>query len=252
MFRDITIGQYYPTGSVIHKLDPRVKLIATCLFIISIFTFKNLSGYIVAAAYLLIVIIVSKVPLRYILKGFRSVLILVIFTAVFNLYAAGVISALFFVIRIIFIIMGSSLLTYTTTPKQLTDGIEKLFGPLNKIKVPVHEFALIMSLALRFIPILVEETDKIIKAQTSRGANYDEGGLIVKAKSVISLLIPLLASAMRRAGDLALAMDARCYNGGEGRTKMKPLMYVKRDYVAYAVVLLYLILLFALGRYVNL
>ena len=252
MFRDITIGQYYPTGSVIHKLDPRVKLIATCLFIISIFTFKNMSGYIAAAAYLLIVIIVSKVPLRYILKGFRSVLILVIFTAVFNLYAAGAISALFFVIRIIFIIMGSSLLTYTTTPKQLTDGIEKLFGPLNKIKVPVHEFALIMSLALRFIPILVEETDKIIKAQTSRGANYDEGGLIVKAKSVISLLIPLLASAMRRAGDLALAMDARCYNGGEGRTKMKPLMYVKRDYVAYAVVLLYLILLFALGRYVNL
>jgi len=252
MLRDITIGQYYPTGSVIHKLDPRVKLVATCLFIISIFTIKSFAGYIAAAGYLLAVIAVSGVPLRYILKGFRAVLILIIFTAAFNLYAAGVKSALFFVIRIIFVIMGSSLLTYTTTPKQLTDGIEKLLGPLNKIRIPVHEFALIMSLALRFIPILVEETDKIIKAQTSRGANYDEGGLIAKAKSVVSLLIPLLVSAIRRATELALAMDARCYNGGEGRTKMKPLLYVGRDYVAYVIVLLYLIVSFILGRYVIL
>ncbi len=250
MLRDITIGQYYPTGSVIHKLDPRVKLVATCLFIISIFTFKDMPGYIAATVYLFAVIIMSEVPVRYIMRGLRAVLILIIFTAVFNLYSAGIKSALFFVVRVVYLIVGSSLLTYTTTPNQLTDGIEKLFKPLNKIRIPVHDFALIMSLALRFIPILAEEADKIIKAQTSRGANYDEGGLMVKAKSVVSLLIPLLTSAMRRAGDLSLAMDARCYNGGEGRTKMKPLRYAGRDFVAYAVVLLYFIISFILGRYV--
>lgn len=267
MLRDITIGQYYPTGSVIHRLDPRVKLAGTFLFIISIFAFDNYAGYVISLLYLGAVIFISKVPLRHILKGVKPIIFLIIFTAVmhlfftpgddvlFRFYAlkityAGVKKAVFMVVRLLFLITGSAIMTYTTTPNQLTDGIEKSFGPLNKIHIPVHEFALMMSLALRFIPILMEEADKIIKAQSSRGADFEEGNIFKRISSVISILIPLLVSAMERAKDLALAMDARCYHGGEGRTKMKPLKYEVKDYVSYGIILMYMITSVAVGRFI--
>lgn len=267
MLRDITIGQYYPTGSIVHRLDPRVKLAGTFLFIISIFTFQNFRGYIVALIYLGTVIYISKVPLKYILKGIKPIIFLITFTAVIHLFLTpgddilfrfyalkitytGLKKALFMVIRLLFLIAGSGIMTYTTTPNQLTDGIEKALKPLNKIHVPVHEFALMMSLALRFIPILMEEADKIIKAQSSRGADFEEGNIFRKISGIVSILIPLLVSAMERAKDLALAMDARCYHGGDGRTKMKPLKYLTRDYVSYGIILLYMVSSVVVGRFV--
>ena len=257
MLRDITIGQYYHKNSIIHRLDPRVKLAGTFLYIISLFCIKNMPGYIPAFAYIAVVTILSGVPIKHILKGLKPVILLIVLTAVINLFMTtggdvlftvfrlaiterGVYKAAYFVIRLLFLIISSSLLTYTTTPNELTDGIEKAFKPLNKIRIPVHEFALIMSLALRFIPILVEETDKIIKAQSARGADFEEGKMTERVRNMVSVLVPLIVSAMRRADDLALAMDARCYHGGEGRTKMKPLMYMARDYVGYAVICIYL------------
>ncbi len=265
MLRDITIGQYYPKKSIIHRLDPRVKLAGTFLYIISLFCIKNLPGYLPALLYITAVIILSGVPLKHILKGLKPVIFLIVLTAVINLFMTtggsvlftflkltiterGAYKAAFFVLRLLFLIISSSLLTYTTTPNELTDGIEKAFKPLNKIKIPVHEFALIMSLALRFIPILVEEADKIIKAQSARGADFEEGKMIERIKNMVSVLVPLLVSAMRRADDLALAMDARCYHGGEGRTKMKPLMYMARDYAGYAVICMYFVLAVTAGR----
>ncbi len=267
MLRDITIGQYYPTGSVIHKLDPRVKLAGTFLFIISIFTFKNYPGYIVSLIYLGMVIFISKVPLKHILKGIKPIIFLMVFTAVihlfftsgddilFEFYAvkityAGLKKAVFIIVRLLFLITGSAIMTYTTTPNQLTEGIEKAFGPLNKAHIPVHEFALMMSIALRFIPILMEEADKIIKAQSSRGADFEEGNIIKRISGIVSILIPLLVSAMERAKDLALAMDARCYHGGEGRTKMKPLRYTAKDYISYGIILVYMVTSVAAGRFI--
>lgn len=253
MLRDITIGQYYPTGSVIHKLDPRVKLVATILFIISLFPFDTIAVYALATVYLASVLVMSKVPLKYIIKGLKPVVLLIVLTGLMNLLLTqgddvifeywkftitmeGAKKAFFMVLRLIYLVIGSSLMTYTTTPNELTDGIEKALRPLNKIKVPVHEFALMMSLALRFIPILIEEADKIIKAQSSRGGNFEEGKFIDRAKSMIAILIPLLVSAIQRAGDLAMAMDARCYHGGAGRTKLRPLRYSGHDFIAYLIV----------------
>lgn len=256
MIRDITIGQYYPSNSILHRIDPRVKLIGTLFFIISLFIFKSFYGYIAVALFFACVIKLSKVPFFYIMKGMKAVMMLLLFTMFFNLFFVpgepvfqwsfikitdkGIITAIFMGIRLSFLILGSSLMTFTTTPNQLTDGLEKGMRPLNRIKVPVHEIAMMMSIALRFIPILLEETDKIMKAQMARGADFESGGIIKRAKSLIPLLVPLFVSAFRRANDLAMAMEARCYRGGDGRTKMKPLRYNRRDAFAYTILFLYL------------
>ena len=255
MLRDITLGQYYQADSVVHRLDPRVKLVSTILYIISLFLFQNAVGYLIAALFLAAVIKISKVPFRFMVRGMKAILFLLLITVVFNLFLTpgeplvhiwkltitdkGLKTAIFMALRLSFLIIGSSVMTLTTTPNQLTDGLEKLLGPLKKVRVPVHEISMMMSIALRFIPILLEETDKIMKAQIARGADFESGNLIKKAKALVPLLVPLFISAFRRANDLAMAMEARCYRGGEHRTKMKPLHYEKRDFVVYAVVIFY-------------
>ena len=259
MLRDITLGQYYPADSVIHKLDPRTKLFATLLFIISVFSFDGIVGFTVMTAFLFGVIALSKVPLSFMLRGLKAIMILLVIAGLFNLFLTpgqvlwsiwkihitreGLRNAVLMTIRMVYLIMGSSVMTLTTTPNQLTDGLEKALKPLQKINVPVHEIAMMMSIALRFIPILIEETDKIMKAQMARGADFETGGLVKKAKNMVPLLVPLFVSAFRRANDLALAMEARCYVGGEGRTKMMPLVYHKVDRLAYVVVIAYFVLL---------
>ena len=264
MIRDITIGQYYPAKSILHRLDPRVKLVCTLLYLVSLFLFRSVPGYIVATIFLAIIIKISTVPFSYIVRGLKPIVMLLMITVLFNLFLkrdgevlfhawiftiteGGLITAVYMAIRLIYLIIGSSLMTFTTTPNELTDGIEALLHPLNRIHVPVHEVAMMMSIALRFIPILLEETDKIMKAQIARGADLESGNMIQKAKSMIPILVPLFVSAFRRANDLAMAMEARCYRGGEGRTKMKPLHYQKRDYVAYIVVIVYVIAVVLIG-----
>ena len=255
MLRDITIGQYYPAESVLHKLDPRTKLMATLIYVVSLFVFRGLAGYVAVTVALCLVIWLSKVPVGYMVKGLKAIVVILLITAVFNLFLTpgetifivwkfkityeGLQNAGFMVIRLIYLILGSSVLTLTTTPNQLTDGLEKSMKPLNKIHVPVHEIAMMMSIALRFIPILIEETDKIMKAQLARGADFESGNLLKKAKSMVPLLVPLFVSAFRRANDLAMAMEARCYHGGAGRTKMKPLKYRRLDGAAYIIVFVY-------------
>ena len=256
MLKDITLGQYYPADSVMHKLDPRVKLFGTLIYIISLFVFKGLPAFILAAIFLVVLIKLSKVPFSYMVKGLKTIVLIMLFAAVFNLFLTpgtklvsfwiftityeGLKNAVVMMVRLIFLIIGTSLMTLTTTPNELTDGLEKALSPLKYIKVPVHEIAMMMSIALRFIPILIEETDKIMKAQMARGADFEHGNLIQKAKNMVPLLVPLFVSAFRRANDLAMAMEARCYRGGEGRTKMKPLHYQKRDRMAYLTLLVYL------------
>ena len=256
MIRDITLGQYYPAGSILHKLDPRVKLVGTMIFLIAVFSYRGIPGLVCITVCLATLIKLSKVPFSYMVKGLRAIVVLLALTCVFNLFLTpgevvfsfwkititkeGINLSFRMVLRLIYLILGTSLMTLTTTPNQLTDGLEQGLKPLNRIHVPVHELAMMMSIALRFIPILIEETDKIMKAQTARGANFDEGGLIKKAKSMVPLLVPLFISAFRRANDLALAMEARCYHGGEGRTKLHPLQYQTRDYVAYALMVVFL------------
>jgi len=263
MIRDITIGQYYPVESILHRLDPRVKLLGTFAFIISLFIFESFYAYIAVVLFLVTIIKLSKVPFRFIVKGLKAIVILLLFTMFFNLFFTpgksvinwwiinitdkGIHMAAFMGIRLTFLILGSSLMTFTTTPNQLTDGLEKVMKPLNRIKVPVHEISMMMSIALRFIPILLEETDKIMKAQMARGADFESGGILKRAKSLIPLLVPLFVSAFRRANDLAMAMEARCYRGGDGRTKMKPLHYKRRDHIAYLLLLLYLGVLFTIN-----
>lgn len=269
MIRDITIGQYYPSKSILHKLDPRVKLVSTFLYLISLFLFKSIPGYIVATAFLVSIIKLSKVPFGYIVKGLKAIIILLMITVLFNLFLTregnvlfskwiftitegGLRTAVYMALRLIYLILGSSLMTFTTTPNELTDGIEKLFKPLQKIHLPVHEMAMIMSIALRFIPILLDETDRIMKAQLARGADFENGNIIQRAKGMIPILVPLFVSAFRRATDLAMAMESRGYHGGEGRTKMKPLKYKRRDFIAYGIVIGYVIAVFFIGRYVPL
>ncbi len=264
MLRDITLGQYYQADSVIHRMDPRTKLIGTVIFIISLFIFRNAAAFGVATIFLIAVISLSKVPFRFMIRGMRSILVLLLFTVVFNLFLtpgepifqfwkltvtdAGLKNAIFTMIRLMYLIIGTSVMTLTTTPNNLTDGLESLMNPLRAIHVPVHEVAMVMSIALRFIPNLLEETDKIMKAQMARGADFDHGGLITRAKSLIPILVPLFVSAFRRANDLAMAMEARCYRGGEGRTKMRPLIYKKLDYTAFFVMAVYLAAVIAAGR----
>ena len=265
MIRDITIGQYYPANSKLHRLDPRVKIVCTLLFLISLFCIQNVRGYVVATLFLVAVIGISKVPFKFIVKGLRPIIMLLMITVIFNLLLTktgtvifeiwifkitdeGLRTAGYMTIRLIYLILGSSLMTFTTTPNALTDGIEKLLWPLRTIKVPVHEIAMMMSIALRFIPILLEETDKIMKAQIARGADLESGNMIQRAKAMIPILVPLFVSAFRRATDLAMAMEARCYRGGEGRTKMKPLVYQKKDYMAYAIMIVYFVVAVLVGR----
>ena len=255
MFREITLGQYYQTESPLHSLDPRVKLIGTIVFIISLFIVNSFAGYGVCAVFLIAMIKLSHVPFRYIIRGMKTILFLLMITVAFNLFLTpgepilhiwkltmtreGLALAVKMAVRLTFLIIGSSLMTLTTTPNQLTDALENVMGPLKKLHVPVHEISMMMSIALRFIPILMEETDKIMKAQIARGADFESRNLIKKIKSLVPLLVPLFISAFRRANDLALSMEARCYRGGDGRTKMKPLVYTKKDMLAYAVLVLF-------------
>lgn len=255
MFDSITLGQYYQTDSPLHRLDPRVKLVATFAYIISLFVVNTFLGYIIAGVFLLIVIRLSNVPFHYIVRGMKAILVLLLITVAFNLFLTpgqvlwkvwiftitreGLTFAIKMAIRLSFLIIGSSIMTLTTTPTSLTDAMESLMGPLKKLHVPVHEISMMMSIALRFIPILMEETDKIMKAQIARGADFESKNLMKKIRSLVPLLVPLFISAFRRANDLAMAMEARCYRGGEGRTKMKPLVYHRRDAAAYIVLILF-------------
>jgi energy-coupling factor transport system permease protein len=265
MIRDITIGQYYQTDSVIHRLDPRVKLTGTLLYIVTLFLVQNVWGYLLATLALAGVIKLSKVPLAFIVRGMRAIVFILGITVVFNMFLTpgepifsfwiftltweGIRTAMFMGWRLILLIIGSSLMTLTTTPNHLTDGMEKSLNPLNKIGVPVHEIAMMMSISLRFIPILLEETDKIMKAQIARGADFESGNIIQKAKAMVPLLVPLFISAFRRANDLAMAMESRCYRGGEGRTKMKPLVYQKADRIAYVCMITFMAFDIFVGRF---
>lgn len=256
MIRDITIGQYYPVESVIHALDPRTKLVITFLYLISLFLANNKYMYLLAMAVLIFYILLSKVPLRYMLKGLRGILFFIIISVVLNMFFTpgepfidwwfvhiswqGFRTACYTMLRIVFLVLGASVITYTTTPTKLTDGLEQGFHWLNRFKVPVHEVAMMVSIALRFIPILIEELDKIMKAQQARCADFENGNIITRLKSLFPVILPMFVSAIRRANELALAMEARCYRGGEGRTKMKPLKYKAVDGVAYTVLFFYL------------
>lgn len=252
---DVGIGQYYETNSILHKLDPRTKLFFVVIYIVSIFVAKEIYAFALLTAIMLLTVIVSRVPLRVILKGLKPIMVIVIFTAVLNmflttaeseplfsveiipnfwtltLYLEGLINAGILALRIIILIVETSVLfSYTTTPIELTDGLEMALSPLKKIKVPVHEFAMMMTIALRFIPTLVDETTKIMNAQKARGADFSSGGLIKRAKALIPIIIPLFISSFRRAEELATAMECRCYHGGNGRTRMKKLKMRARDY----------------------
>lgn len=257
MIRDITIGQYYPKDSIIHRLDARVKFVGTIIFIVSLFVFDSFWGYIPATAAFVSVVALSKIPPRFILKGLRPMLVLLIFMMLFNLFLTpgttvlfsfwkitvtkeGVLTAVFMGVRLVLLLLGSSMMTYTTTPTALTAGMESLFGFLKVFRVPVHEVAMMMSIALRFIPILLEETDKIMKAQQARGADFENGNIFKRAKALLPILVPLFISAFRRAGDLAQAMEARCYHGGDGRTKLNPMKLKGRDIAGFIVLAAYL------------
>ena len=264
MMKDITIGQYYQTESPLHRLDPRVKITGTFIFIVTLFVAKNVTSYAVATAFLIAVILLSRVPFSFIVRGMKAVVIILLITVVFNLFLTpgiplvsfwrfritgeGLKTAAYTAVRLTYLIIGSSIMTLTTTPNNLTDGLESLMKPLKLFRVPVHEIAMMMSIALRFIPILMEETDKIMKAQLSRGADFESGGIIKRSRALIPLLVPLFVSAFRRANDLAMAMEARCYHGGEGRTKMKPLVYRGADFTAYIVLIIYFALIVAAQR----
>ena len=256
MIREMTLGQYYKADSILHKLDPRVKLLGTLLFVITLFFPKSLLSLGIATAFLILIVKLSKVPVSMMIRGVKPLFIIICFSAIINMISVsgdmlvkigpitiakqGLWMAFYLVVRLVYLVIGSSVMTFTTTPNQLTDGLEKGFHFLKKVHVPVHEIAMMMSIALRFIPILLEETDKIMKAQIARGADFENGNLIQKAKNMIPLLVPLFISAFRRANDLAMAMEARCYHGGDHRTQMKPLHYQSRDYIAYGVMFAYL------------
>ncbi len=263
--KDITLGQYFPGSTILHRLDPRTKLILTVVFIVALFLAKHLVGYGVLLLTLGILIAVSKIKLKVILKGLKPILFIIIFTGILNLFFTpgepiwqlgflkltmeGVWAAIFMVLRISMLIVCTFLLTYTTSPILLTDGLESLMNPLKKIKVPVHELAMMMSIALRFIPTLIEETDKIMSAQKARGADFDTGNLLDKAKALIPLLVPLFISAFRRADELAVAMECRCYHGGEGRTRLRQLKYKTPDIIAITGGLLLCVGVYVLGRF---
>lgn len=249
--KDITLGQYFPGNSIVHRLDPRTKLIAVVLYIVALFLAKSFVTYGIMFLLLAVSIAVSKVPVKSIFRGMKPVVFIVIFTAILNLFYTpgdtvlvrfwiftitleGVFNAFFMVVRILMLIAGTFLLTYTTSPILLTDGLENLLGPLKKIHVPVHELAMMMSIALRFIPTLIEETDKIMSAQKARGADFETGNIFRRAKALVPILVPLFISAFRRADELATAMECRCYHGGEGRTALRVLRYKAADWLVLA------------------
>ena len=254
--KSVAFGQYYPSESVIHRLDPRIKIILTILYIVCSFLCKNLLSFALLALSAILLIVISKIPMKIVLRSLRAILFVLLFTSILNIfwtkgetplvewsfitiYPEGLYAALFIMIRISSLIIGTGmLLTYTTTPIALTDAIEDLLSPLKKLRVPVHDFAMMMTIALRFIPLLVEETDKIMTAQKSRGADFSSGGLMQRVKALIPVIIPLFASAFNRAGDLATAMECRCYHGGEGRTRMTIRRVRPRDFFALAIIIL--------------
>lgn len=256
MLKDITIGQYFPGKSVIHRLDPRFKIIITAVFITMLFSADNFLGLTVGTVFLLVSFLLSDIPLKLMMKSLKPIVPIILFTTVLNLFFLdgvtfvklgfikityeGLETSAFMIIRIIALIMGSSLLTYTTSPITLTDAIERLLSPLRKIKLPVHELAMMMTIALRFIPTLIEETDKIMSAQKARGADMESGSLLQRAKALTPILIPLFVSAFRRAEELALAMECRCYHGGEGRTRLRQLKSGAADYTALGISIVFL------------
>lgn len=264
MLKDITLGQYFPMNSVIHSLDPRTKIVFSFLFIVAVFIADSVATFALSAAFVLYIIFLSKIKISYILKALKPVLFLVIFTAVINLFFSGgedvifkfyflkitetgLTSAVFMALRVIILVSATSLLTYTTSPILLTDGIESLLSPLAKIGFPSHELAMMMTIALRFIPTLLEETDKIIMAQKARGADFESGNLIRRAKSLIPILVPLFVSSFRRADELATAMECRCYRGGKNRTRLKELKFSKLDLYALIQMLLFMAVLVTMG-----
>ena len=268
MLKNVTMGQYYPVDSVVHRLDPRVKLILTILFIVAVFMSHSFVGYILLLGFLIFACKVSNVPFRFLLKGLRPLRMIIVLTFLLNLfftpgedlwvsvwiiriYREGFLQALFYSLRLAFLVAGTSLLTLTTSPIALSDGIEKLLSPLRKIHFPAHELAMMMTIALRFIPTLLEETDKIMKAQMARGADFESGNLLVRAKAMVPLLVPLFVSAFRRAGDLAMAMESRCYHGGEGRTRLRVLKTARNDWIALAVVSLLVVLIVLEGIFLK-
>ena len=252
MLKDITLGQYYRADSVIHRMDARTKIVGTVLYMVSLFIFNNCICYALAAIFLITVMALSKIPPKFMFRGMKSILFLLLFTVFYNIFLGtgtvivkfwvfqvtyeGIVNAFYMLVRLFMLYVGSSLMTLTTTPNQLTDGLESLFKPLKVFRIPVHEMAMMMSIALRFIPILMEETDRIMKAQIARGADLESRQISKRIKSLIPILVPLFVSAFRRAGDLALAMEARCYHGGDGRTRMKEMKFAGRDVAAWFVI----------------
>ena len=265
MLSNISIGQYYPTGSIIHKLDPRVKIFFTLVFMISVFLIDRYFAYLIAGIFLLTLIKMSKVPLGFVLKGIKGILYLIIFTFVINiiftqgdtvLFKYGLLTitkegldfAVFMALRLFFLMVGTSLLTLTTSPIELTDALEKIFSPLARFGLPAQELAMMLTIALRFIPTLLDETDKIMKAQMARGADFESKNVISRAKSMIPILVPLFVSAFRRADELAMAMEARCYGSDIKRTKMKQISYKQRDFNAYFLLVAFFVLMIVTGR----
>ena len=263
MLKDITLGQYFPGSTLIHRLDPRTKLVGLVCYIVALFLAKSYYSYAFMVLVLACLSALARIRPKTLFSGLKPLLFILLFTGVINLFygsgeplvqfwffkitANGIRTAVFMVLRIMLLVCGTFLLTYTTSPLQLTDGLEKSLGWLKVFRFPVHEIAMMMSIALTFIPVLLEETDRIIKAQQARGADFESGSIIRRAKSLVPILVPLFVSAFRRANDLAIAMESRCYHGGEGRTKMRPLKYMLRDYVAYTVLILYLAAVIVIG-----
>lgn len=257
MLKDITLGQFFPGTSFIHRLDPRTKLIMLIVYIVALFTAYGWIGYAVVFVFLLSCILISKIPFKSLFRGLKPLVFILVFTAVLNLFLTdgdtvwvkfwvfkitkeGVVRAVMMLLRILMLVAGTFLLTYTTSPIALTDGLESLLSPLKRIRLPVHELAMMMCIALRFIPTLIEETDKIMSAQKARGADFETGNLFQRVKALVPILIPLFISSFRRADELATAMECRCYHGGEGRTKMKLLHYTRLDFEAFIVGILLL------------
>ena len=256
MRSEMTIGQYYPGRSILHRLDPRVKLAGTVIFLITVFLMNNLPAFILVTAAMIFCMLASGVPISFMMRGLRPILVIILLTFFMNLFTGGGQTLLFrlgpltasreglmlgirMVLRLSYLVVGASLMTLITTPNQLTSGLETGLRGLNRLRIPVHEIAMMMAIALRFIPILTEEAQRIMKAQKARGADFDSKNLIARVRGLVPLLVPLFVAAIRRADDLSLAMEARCYHGGEGRTKMHPLRYERRDHIAWILLLFY-------------
>ena len=266
MLKDITLGQYFPGNSPVHRMDPRMKLILLVVYIVALFCAVNWISYVVVFSFLAAAVVISRIPPKSILCGMKPLLMILVFTGILNIfftsgqqvllkfwgitiYWEGIVRAVFMMLRIVFLICGTFLLTYTTSPIALTDGLEALLSPLKLLRLPVHELSMMMCIALRFIPTLIEETDKIMSAQKARGADFESGKLIQRVKALVPILVPLFISAFRRADELATAMECRCYQGGDGRTKMKLLRYKRRDFIACGIGILLLVAVFVLRGY---